>query len=100
MNPTTTSWACQRCGATSTGERPWYQLCGQCLADLQALALHALPETGRCPSCGGPACPCCGDAMPLLVPVPVTGTSATGQLTGLLLGYFTDGPQGVTGNDG
>jgi hypothetical protein len=100
MNVTTTSWACHRCGTTSTSEAPWYGLCDPCVADLQALALEVLPETVRCPSCGGPVCPDCHDAMPVLVPVPVpAGAPVTGPVTGLMVGYRARLQEGVTGDD-
>ena len=101
MELISTSWDCQQCGASCIGERPWHRLCDQCLAGLQALALQSLPETSSCPSCGGPVCPDCGDAMPLLVPVPAPdGDPFAGQLTALLIGYRTRRQQEVTGHDG
>jgi hypothetical protein len=101
MELTSISWSCQQCGATGSGERPWHRLCDQCLAGLQALALQSLPQTGSCPTCGGPVCPDCGDVMPLLVPVPAPdGDPVPGQLTALLIGYRTGSQQGVSGNDG
>jgi hypothetical protein len=99
MNVISTSWSCQRCGATCICDPPWHRLCDPCLAGLQALVRHALPETGTCPSSGGPVCPDCGDAMPILVPVPVpASTPVAGQLTGLLIGYQGH-PQGGTSDD-
>ena len=101
MELISTSWTCQQCGATCIGERPWHRLCDSCLAGLQALALQSLPQTSSCPSCSGPVCPDCGDAMPLLVPVPARpDVQVPGQLLGYLLGYFTDRPEGATGDDG
>ena len=99
MNLITTSWACQQCGATCICEPPWHRLCDLCLAALQALALQHLPETGSCPSCGGPVCPDCGDAMPLLVPVPAQpGDSLAAHLTELLISYRTVHEE-VTGDE-
>jgi hypothetical protein len=99
MNLTSTSWRCHRCGATFTGDQPWYGLCDECLADLQTLALETLPETVSCPSCGGPVCPQCGDAMPILVPVPAPATAPVmEQVTGLMVGYRAH-RQEVAGND-
>jgi hypothetical protein len=99
MKLISTSWSCQRCGATCICDPPWHRLCDQCLADLQALAREHLPQTGTCPSCGGPVCPDCGDAMPILVPVPVPDpATAAGQITGLLIGYQAR-LQGGTGDD-
>jgi hypothetical protein len=101
MELITTSWTCHQCRATSISTPPWHRLCDQCLADLQALALHGLPETDSCPSCGGPVCPHCGDAMPLLVPVPApAGDPVAGQLTALLIGYRARRREEVTGDDG
>jgi hypothetical protein len=100
MKLISTSWRCHRCGGTFISDPPWYGLCDQCVADLQALALQMLPETVRCPSCGGPVCPDCADAMPILVPVPVpAGAPVTGQVTGLIVGYRARLHGGVTGDD-
>ena len=99
MNLISTSWSCQQCGATCICDPPWHRLCDPCLAALQGLALQHLPETGSCPSCGGPVCPDCGDAMPLLVPVPAPdGDPVAGHLAGLLIGYRTR-HEGGTGDD-
>jgi hypothetical protein len=99
MNLISTSWRCHRCGATCISDPPWYGLCDQCLADLQALALDALPETVSCPSCGGPVCPDCGDAMPILVPVPAPADApAMDQVTGLMVGYRARNEE-VTGDE-
>ena len=38
MNLIGTSWSCQRCGAAFISTPPEHGLCGQCLADLEALA--------------------------------------------------------------
>jgi hypothetical protein len=100
MNLSSTSWRCHRCRVTCTGDPPWYGLCDQCLADLQALALQTLPETASCPSCGGPVCLHCGDAMPILIPVPAPADApVTEQVTGLMVGYRARRQQGVTGDD-
>jgi DNA-directed RNA polymerase subunit RPC12/RpoP len=100
MKLISTSWRCHRCGGTFISDPPWNGLCNQCLADLQTLALEALPETVTCPSCGGPVCPACGAAMLLLVPVAAPADApATGQVTGLIAGYRARRPQEVTGDD-
>jgi hypothetical protein len=89
MNLISTSWSCQQCGATCISTPPDHGLCDQCIADLQALAQASLPETVTCPSCGGPVCPDCGDAMiTVLVPVPVPApASVTEQVDRLIAGY-------------
>ena len=90
MNLISTSWSCQRCGATYISAPPDHGLCDQCIVDLEALARTHLPETATCPSCGGPVCPDCGDAMPLLVPVPAPpGDPLAAHLTELLISYRT-----------
>jgi DNA-directed RNA polymerase subunit RPC12/RpoP len=100
MKLISTSWRCHRCGGTFISDPPWYGLCNECLADLQTLALETLPETVSCPSCGGPVCPDCGDAMPILVPVPAPADApTTEQVTGLMVGYRACRPEEVTGND-
>jgi hypothetical protein len=100
MTLTSTSWRCHRCGGTCIGDPPWYGLCDQCLSDLQALAMESLPETVSCPSCGGPVCPDCGDAMPILVPVPApTDAPAMDQVTGLMVGYRARRPEKETDNE-
>ena len=100
MTQTTTSWRCHRCGATSTDEPPWYGLCDQCLADLQTLAIEALPPDVSCPSCGGPVCPHCGDAIPILLAVPAPADDpVTEQVTGLMVGYRARREERVTGDE-
>ena len=60
-----------------------------CLDDLETLAQARLSESVSCPSCGGPVCPDCGDAMAtVLVPVPVPAPeSVTEQVNRLITGY-------------
>ena len=101
MNTTSTTWRCHRCATTGTGDAPWYGLCDQCLANLQSLALQVLPDTTRCPSCGGPVCPHCGDAMPILVAVPAPdGNPAIQQATALMIGYQAcPDDEGMTGDE-
>jgi DNA-directed RNA polymerase subunit RPC12/RpoP len=71
MNLISTSWSCQRCGAAFISTPPEHGLCGQCLADLEAITRLA-PITSRpCPVCGGPVCADCGKALVTLLPVPV-----------------------------
>ena len=99
MNLISTSWTCQQCGATCICDPPWHRLCDPCLANLQTLTLQSLSHTGTCPSCGGPVCPDCGDAMPLLVPIRAPAEDpGTGQATGLLIPYRTR-HEGVTGDE-
>jgi hypothetical protein len=86
MNIITTSWSCQRCGATCISAPPEHGLCDQCLDDLQALA-HDLPETVACPACGGPVCPDCGTAMITVLVPATTPASATEQAAQLIAGY-------------
>jgi hypothetical protein len=89
MNLIRTSWSCQRCGAAYISTPPEHGLCDQCLDDLDALAQASLSESVSCPSCGGPVCPDCGDAMAtVLVPVPVPAPEAvTEQVNRLIAGY-------------
>src|SRR5689334_24329676 len=49
----------------------------------------ACPRVCPCPSCGGPVCPDCGDAMAtVLVPVPIPApASITEQVDRLIAGY-------------
>jgi hypothetical protein len=100
MTIISTSWTCQRCAATCTDEPPWHRLCDPCVADLQALAQQALPHTATCPSCGGPCCPQCGDAMPLIVPVPVPPDAPdAAQLAEQLIAYRPLHPKAGTGDE-
>ena len=89
MNLISTSWSCQRCGAAYISTPPEHGLCGPCLDDLEAVAQVSLSESVSCPSCGGPVCPDCGDAMAtVLVPVPVPAPeSVTEQVNRLIAGY-------------
>jgi hypothetical protein len=89
MNLISTSWSCQRCGAAYISTPPEHGLCDQCLDDLEALAPASLSESVSCPSCGGPVCPDCGDAMAtVLVPMPVPAPeSVTEQVNRLIAGY-------------
>jgi hypothetical protein len=100
MNLTSTSWCCHRCGATCISEPPWYGLCDQCLADLQTLAIQALPPDVSCPSCGGPVCPHYGDAIPILLAVAAPANDPiTRQVTGLMVGYQARPAQEVTSDE-
>ena len=89
MNLISTSWSCQRCGAAYISTPPEHGLCDQCIDNLDALAQASLPQSVSCPSCGGPVCPDCGDAMAtVLVPVPVPAPeSVTEQVNRLIAGY-------------
>jgi hypothetical protein len=89
MDLISTSWSCQRCGAAYISTPPAHGLCDQCLDDLDAVAQASLPVNVSCPSCGGPVCPDCGDAMAtVLVPVPVPAPeSVTEQVNRLIAGY-------------
>jgi hypothetical protein len=89
VNLISTSWSCQRCGAAYISTPPEHGLCGQCIEDLEALAQASLSESVSCPSCGGPVCPDCGDAMAtVLVPVPIPApASITEQVDRLIAGY-------------
>ena len=89
MNLISTSWSCQRCGAAYISTPPGHGLCDQCIDDLEALAPASLSQSGTCPSCGGPVCPDCGDAMAtVLVPVPLPApASITEQVDRLIAGY-------------
>src|SRR5215472_4018622 len=89
VNVISTSWSCQRCGAAYISTPPEHGLCDQCIDDLETLAQAALSESVSCPSCGGPVCPDCGDAMAtVLVPVPVPAPeSVTEQVNRLIAGY-------------
>jgi hypothetical protein len=90
MNLISTSWRCQFCGVTCISAPSEHGLCDQCQDYLQALARASLPDTVPCPSCSGPVCPDCGDAMALLltVPAPAPGSSAA-QADQLITGYRT-----------
>ena len=69
MDLISTSWNCLRCGAAYISTPPEHGLCGQCIADLEALAaLQALAAPRPCPACGGPVCADCGKALLLLLP--------------------------------
>jgi hypothetical protein len=92
MKIISTSWTCQRCRGTFIGQPPWHQLCDQCIADLTALCRADLPPHVPCPSCGGPVCPDCGDAMTVLIPIPVAE-----QVARLIAGYRAR--REVTGDD-
>ncbi len=89
MNLISTSWSCQRCGGAFISTPPENGLCDPCIEDLEALAQASLSESVSCPSCGGPVCPDCGDAMAtVLVPVPVPApASVTEQVDRLIAGY-------------
>jgi hypothetical protein len=93
MNIISTSWTCQRCRGTFICEPPWHQLCDQCITDLTTLCRADLPDHIPCPSCGGPVCPDCGDAMTVLVPIPVPAPVAE------LTGGYRSGQEKVTGDD-
>jgi hypothetical protein len=95
MNLISTSWSCQRCGAAYISTPPVHGLCDQCLDDLEAVAQASLSESVSCPSCGGPVCPDCGDAMAtVLVPVPVPAPeSVTEQAARLIAGYRAHRPE-------
>ena len=100
MNPTSTSWRCQQCGATFVSVPPEHGLCDQCITDLTTVARDSVPDSTMCPSCGGPVCPDCGDALvTVLVPVPIPAPgSVTEQVTRLIAGYRQH-RQEVTGDD-
>jgi predicted amidophosphoribosyltransferase len=100
MKLISTSWSCQRCGGAFISTPPEHGLCDQCIADLEAVASAQLPETVTCPSCGGPVCPDCGDAMvTVLVSVPASApASVTEQAARLIAGYRAH-RQEVTGDD-
>ena len=100
MNLIRTSWSCQRCGAAYISTPPEHGLCDQCITDLTTHARGSLPDGTTCPSCGGPVCPDCGDALvTVLVPVPIPAPgSVTEQVTRLIVGYRQH-RQEVTGDD-
>ena len=100
MNLSSTSWRCQQCGATSVSVPPEHGLCDQCITDLTTVARDSVPDSTMCPSCGGPVCPDCGDALVTVlvsVPIPAPG-SVTEQVTRLIVGYRQH-RQEVTGDD-
>ena len=100
MNPSSTSWRCQQCGAPFVSVPPEHGLCDQCITDLTTHARESLPDGTTCPSCGGPVCPDCGDALvTVLVSVPIPAPApVTQQVTRLIAGYRQH-RQGLTGDD-
>jgi hypothetical protein len=97
MNLTSTSWRCLRCGGTVICDPPGHRLCGQCLEDLETLARAAVAETLPCPSCGGPVCRDCGDA--LIVVVPAALPAASTELAGQVVAAYCQHSREVTGDD-
>ena len=91
------SWRCQRCGGTFICDPPEHRLCGQCLDELETLTRIALAETLPCPSCGGPVCRDCGDA--LIVVIPAFPPANTDDLAAQLMAAYCEHPQEVTGDD-
>jgi hypothetical protein len=90
MTIISTSWRCEFCGVTCISTPPEHGLCDQCQDYLQALARASLPDTVPCPSCSGPVCPDCGDAMALVLTVPALAADpATGQADQPITGYRT-----------
>jgi hypothetical protein len=90
MNLISTSWRCEFCGVTGLSDPPEHGLCDQCQDYLQHLARAALPDTVPCPSCSGPVCPGCGDAMALVLTVPALAADQdTGQTDQVITGYRT-----------
>ena len=68
MNLISTSWSCARCGAAFISAPPETGLCDQCLSDLEALTRLARIAHQPCPTCGGPVCADCGQALIVLTP--------------------------------
>jgi hypothetical protein len=98
MNLISTSWRCEFCGVACISVPSENGLCDQCQDYLQALARASLPDTVPCPSCGGPVCPDCGDAMALLLTVsaPSPGSSAE-RADQLITGYRTHRHEALSG---
>jgi hypothetical protein len=82
MNLISTSWSCQRCGAGFISTPPEHGLCGQCIAELEALARLAVPDTRPCPACGGPVCADCGKALIVLIPEESGLPQPAGEVSG------------------
>jgi hypothetical protein len=100
MKLISTSWSCQRCGAAFSSTPPEHGLCDQCMAGPEDHVRQSPPQTATCPSCGGPVCPDCGDAMAtVLVSIPASApASVTEQATQLIAGYRAHRRE-VTGDD-
>ena len=83
MTTFSTSWSCQRCGAAFISTPPEHGLCGQCLADLEAITRLAPIAHQPCPMCGGPVCADCGKALVVLLPTAPGGLAApAGEVSG------------------
>jgi hypothetical protein len=80
MNLISTSWSCVRCGAAYISTPPDHGLCGQCLADLQALARLTPVAAHPCPVCGGPVCADCGTALIVLLPAGTSTPQHAGEV--------------------
>jgi predicted amidophosphoribosyltransferase len=70
MDLISTSWNCLRCGGAYISTPPETGLCDQCIRDLEAIARLAPIANEPCPTCGGPVCADCGQALVTLVPIP------------------------------
>ena len=83
MTTFSTSGSCPRCGAAFITTPPEHGLCGQCLADLEAIARLAPIACQPCPMCGGPVCADCGKALVVLLPTEPGGLVApAGEVSG------------------
>jgi len=93
------AWSCQKCGDTFISEPPEHLLCEQCLAELTALACTAFPGTATCPSCRGPVCPDCAQAMTIVLTVTVPAPGPDDGQASLLITAYSTHLREVSGHD-